>query len=219
MLADNVDKIESQWICCFLRDMPVESAEEAYEAILPYKDLIVGIGLDSDEYDRPPTLFSDIYKRAKADGFRTTAHCDVAQKDTHEHIRQVAEVVAGTGLDRIDHGLNAAEDPKLVELIKRRDLGMTICPWAYYRHEPKEEVFPRIKLLFDAGVKVTINSDDPGYMGFNYVLENLRLAESYCGFSKQEMIKLQKNAIDISWASDEQKKRMSHELDLYALKQ
>jgi adenosine deaminase len=150
---------------CFLRDMSVESALETYEAALPYAAFINAIGLDSDEYDRPPTLFNEVYARARQGGFHTTAHCDVAQKDTHEHIRQVAESVGGTGLERIDHGLNAAEDQKLIALIKAKGIGMTICPWAYYRHEPREEVFPRIRTLFEAGIPITIASDDPGYMG------------------------------------------------------
>jgi len=200
---------------CFLRDMSPASAMEHYEAALPYRSFVNAIGLGSDEYDRPPTLFNDVYRRAQEDGLHTTAHCDVAQKDTHEHIRQVADVVAGTGLERIDHGLNAAEDPKLVELIRSKDLGMTLCPWAYYRHEPKEEVFPGIRALFDAGIKVTINCDDPGYMFFNYVLENLRLVEVHCGFSRLEMVHLQKNAVAISWMPKDEKTAMLKELDQY----
>jgi adenosine deaminase len=73
---------------CFLRDLSPEAAMDTYIKALPFKDMIVGIGLDSNEFDRPPLLFEDIFLRARADGFKLTCHCDVTQKDTHEHIRQ-----------------------------------------------------------------------------------------------------------------------------------
>ncbi|KXT10785.1 hypothetical protein AC579_2970 [Pseudocercospora musae] len=57
-------------------------------------------------YDRPATLFDSLCRRARADGLHVIAHCDVGHKDTREHIKQVVSTVAGTGLNRIDHGLN-----------------------------------------------------------------------------------------------------------------
>jgi adenosine deaminase len=60
-----------------LRDMPLEAAIEHYEAALPYKDIITGVRLDSNEYDRPPSLFEELYLRARVDGFNLTCHCDV----------------------------------------------------------------------------------------------------------------------------------------------
>ena len=71
-----------------LRDLSPGEAMNTYIAALPYRDMIAGIGLDSNEYDRPPILFEGVYLRARADGFKLTCHCDVTQKDTHEHIRQ-----------------------------------------------------------------------------------------------------------------------------------
>lgn len=73
---------------CFLRDLSPDEAMESYLEALPFRDMIVGIGLDSNEYDRPPILFERLYLRARADGFKLTCHCDVTQKDTYEHIRQ-----------------------------------------------------------------------------------------------------------------------------------
>ncbi len=112
---------------CFLRDLSPESAMEHYELSLPYRDIIVGIGLDSNEFDRPPELFSEVYLRARKDGFRLTAHCDVKQPATLEHIRQVVTVLGGTGAERVDHGLDAAEKDELVNLIAEKGVGMTIC--------------------------------------------------------------------------------------------
>jgi len=206
-------QVKSQWIMCFLRDMSVESALEQYEAALPYRDMVVGIGLDSDEFDRPPVLFQEIFQRARKDGFRLTSHCDFNQKDTHRNIRQVAEVLGGSGAERIDHGLNAADIDDLIEVIKAKGIGMTICPCAYIRHTAVEEIFPRIRKLFDAGIKVTIASDDPAYMEDNWIMHNLHMIRDKCNFTNKDMIQLQKNAIDISWASDSLKDALLKELN------
>jgi adenosine deaminase len=193
--------------------MSPESAMEHYEAALPYRDMIVGIGLDSDEYLRPPSLFEKVFSRARADGFRLTCHCDVGQRDTHEHIRQVACNVGGTGAERIDHGLNAAQMPELMELIRVKGVGMTICPWAYLRHEPQEEIFPRITALYQAGIKVAIASDDPAYMEDSWILHNMLLARRMCGFGNADMARLTRNAAEISWAPESVKMDILRELE------
>lgn len=205
-------QVKSQWIMCFLRDMSPESAMEQYEAALRYHDMIVGVGLDSDELDRPPMMFQEVFLRAREDGFRLTSHCDFNQKDTHEHIRQVATSLGGSGADRIDHGLNAADDDELMRIIKEKGIGMTICPCAYSRHTPADEIFPRIRKLFEAGIKVTIASDDPAYMEDNWVLHNLLMLRDKCKFSDKEMVRLQENAIDICWASVEVKQELREKL-------
>ena len=210
--AETLD-LQSNWTLCFLRDISPESAMETYLLALPYRDVFVAVGLDSDEYDRPPALFEEVFLRARRDGFKLTAHCDVQQKDTHEHILQVATAMGGgVGADRIDHGLNAAERPELMEVIKRRGLGMTLCPHAYHRHEPTEWVFPKIRKLFDEGIKVTVNSDDPTYMHNMWVSDNLELVQRLCPFTEKEMVQLQMNAVDICWADEAFKERFRKEL-------
>ncbi|KAH8801469.1 hypothetical protein F5884DRAFT_684259 [Xylogone sp. PMI_703] len=211
--AEKILNVKSKWIMCFLRDMSPESAEEHYEAALSYRDMIIGIGLDSDEYLRPPSLFETVFSRARSDGFHLTCHCDVGQQDTQNHIRQVITSVGGTGAERIDHGLNAAQNPELIELIRQKGIGMTICPWAYLRHEPLEEIFPRMNILFDAGIKISIASDDPAYMEDSWILHNMLLAKRMCNFTNEDMIKLTRNAIDICWAPADIKLDILRELE------
>ena len=211
--------ITCNFILCFLRDMSPESAMEAFEACLPYRGKVFhGIGLDSNEFNNPPMLFDKVFQRARDEGLKITSHCDVGQKNTHEHIRQVASLIAGSGADRIDHGLNAAEKPELIDLIKQKDLGMTLCPHAYHRRLPTDYVFPLMRKLLDAGIKVTINSDDPTYMHQMWVEDNLRLSMKHCPFSRAEVVRLQQNAIDISWADDDTRGRLQVELDAFAKK-
>ncbi len=205
-------QIKSQWIMCFLRDMSEESAMIQYEAALPFKEMIVGIGLDSDEYDRPPLLFDAVYKRARADGFKLTSHCDFNQKDTHENIRQVSEALGGSGADRIDHGMNVADRDDLIDQIKKSGIPLTICPCAYIRHTSEIEIFPRIRKLFDAGIKITIASDDPAYMEDNWVLHNMHMVRDKCKFTDAEMVQLQRNAVDACWAPDRVKQALLEEI-------
>lgn len=176
-----------------------------YELILPYREMIVGVGLDSNEYHRPPLLFEEAYRRARKDGFKLTCHCDVTQKDTHEHIRQVACELGGTGADRIDHGLDAAEVPELMEMIKAKRIGMTLCPWAYVRHHREENMFGYVRKLFDAGVLVNISSDSPAYVEGNWVVDNLLLLKMKGGFTNEEIVQVQLNAVDMCWATEDLK--------------
>lgn len=186
---------------------------EHYKAAMPYRDIIVGIGLDSNEEDRPPRLFDDVFTLARRDGFKLTMHCDVDSKNTHEHIRQAASTIAGHGLDRIDHGLNAAERPELIDLILKRDLGMTICPWSYLRHTTFAELGPKIFALYNAGIKISINSDDPAYMEDCWALENLLLVKHLCNFTDDDVAMLSRNAIRSSFASPTVKEKILGEID------
>lgn len=205
--------VHSSWIMCFLRDMSPASAMEHYELALPYRHIFTAIGLDSDEYERPASLFEEVFARARRDGLKLTSHCDVYKKDTHEHILGVASQLGGYGADRIDHGLNAADRPELMQLIKDRGIGMTLCPHAYHRHEPTDMVFPLIRRLYDFGIPITINSDDPTYMHDHWVVENLELARELCPFDTQELVQLERNAVDISWASPQVKEMILQELN------
>ncbi|CAG8975120.1 hypothetical protein HYALB_00004418 [Hymenoscyphus albidus] len=204
--------IKSQWIMCILRDLSPESAMAQYEAMLLYKSMVVGIGLDSDEFQQPPSLFQAVFKRARADGFKLTTHCDFNQKNTHEHILQVAKSLGGNGAERIDHGMNAADHPELMQIIREKGIGMTICPCAYIRHTSEYEVFPRIRKLFDAGIQVTIASDDSAYMEDNWIFHNLYLVREKCEFTNGDLISLQRNAVSICWTDRETKIAILDEL-------
>ncbi|CAG8958561.1 hypothetical protein HYFRA_00009878 [Hymenoscyphus fraxineus] len=210
--AEKELNVKSQWIACFLRNLPQESAMEHYELLIPYKDMIVGIGLDSNEFNHPPSLFYDLFQRARNDGFKLTCHCDVAQPATHSHIHQVATSLGGTGAERIDHGLDAASDPSLVQIIKEKGIGMTLCPWAYVRHHTEEDIFGYLRKLFAEDVKIMISSDSPVYVESLWLDDNLKLIRSNAGFTNEEFERLMGNAIDICWAKHEVKMAFREEL-------
>jgi adenosine deaminase len=197
-------------IMCFLRDFQAEFAMATLVQALPYKEWIVGVGLDSDEKGNPPVKFAAVFARARAEGFRLTMHCDIDQENTTEHIRQALDVI---GVERIDHGTNALEDPKLVEEILGRGIGLTTCPISNGVVTAGMKA-AEIKQLFDLGVKVTVNSDDPAYFP-GYVAENLAVLRSELGLSEADLIQLQRNAVDISWAPPAVKDALLAELAAY----
>ena len=74
--------LRAQLIMCFLRDMPRRFRDgRPSSSPCPYKDKIIGVGLDSDERDNPPLKFKEVFRRARAEGYRLTMHCDVDQAD------------------------------------------------------------------------------------------------------------------------------------------
>lgn len=200
------------WIMCFLRDLSPESAIEHYLAALPYRDMIVGIGLDSNEDQRPPNMFEEVFAKARADGFRITAHCDVGKTYPIEHIRQTLFDIGQTGANRIDHGLNVVDSLELTESIRQKDVGMTICPWSCIRHQPLDDVFKRIRILFDADIKIAIGSDDPAFMEDTWILENYLVVKKYCGFSNREIAKMARDAVEMCWAPAQVKEEILDEL-------
>jgi len=183
-----------------------------YVAALEYRDMIVGVGLDSNEDQRPPALFEEVFSRARSDGFRLTAHCDVGKAYPLEHIRQVVLNVGQTGADRVDHGLNVVESPELMKSIHQKGVGMTICPWSYMRHQPMEEVFIRIRALFDAGIRISIASDDPTFMEDTWLLENLLVVKQFCRFTNDDILRLVRNSIEICWAPEHIKRDVLDDL-------
>jgi adenosine deaminase len=187
--------LHSQLIMCFLRDFQAEYAMATLLESLPYKEWIIGVGLDSDERDNPPAKFAAVYARARAEGYLLTMHCDVDQQNSVEHIRQA---LMDIGVDRIDHGVNILADPALVAEVKRRGIGLTVCPVSN-RFVTDGTKAAELKQLLDQGVRVTVNSDDPAYFTA-YVLENLITVQQELGLTKAEMITLQRNAIEASWA-------------------
>jgi len=203
--------IRSELIMCFLRDMSAASALETLEQSLPHKDGIIGVGLDSDERGNPPTKFKEVFARARDEGYRLTMHCDVDQENSVDHIWQCLNEI---GVERIDHGVNALEDDALIEEIKSRGLGLTVCPISngYVTDGLKSD---EVKRMLDRGVRVTINSDDPAYF-LAYVNENLVALQEAANLTRDEMVQLAKNGFMISWLPDDEKARYLNAVDAYA---
>ena len=191
--------LESALIMCFLRDMSADSAMQTLEQALPWRDWIIGVGLDSDERDNPPAKFAGVFERARTEGFLRTIHCDVDQQDSLAHIWQTLDI----GVDRIDHGVNCLEDSALVDEIKKRGLALTVCPISN-RYVAADLKAKQIAKMLDLGLKVTVNSDDPAYFP-GYMNENLIATQQAVNLSREQMLQLAVNAIEGSWLSQDER--------------
>ncbi|MEV4396109.1 adenosine deaminase [Nonomuraea sp. NPDC049607] len=208
--ADRQLGVRAQLIMCFLRDFQAEYAMATLLESLPYKEWIVGIGLDSDEKGNPPAKFAAVYERARQEGYLLTMHCDVDQDNSIEHIRQAIEEI---GVDRVDHGVNILEDQRLVDLVLARGIGLTCCPISngYVTDSMKSE---GIRKLMELGVRVTVNSDDPAYFD-GYVSENLVALQGELQLTREELAQLERNAFEITWLPRHLKDAYLAEIDGY----
>jgi adenine deaminase len=202
--------LRAQLIMCVLRDHSAEYAMATLVQSLPYREWIVGIGLDSDERGQPPVKFAKVFQRARAEGYQLTMHCDVDQQNSTEHIRQCLEVI---GVDRIDHGVNVLDSDELTAEVKRRGLGLTVCPVSN-RWVTGDMKAAQLKRLLELGIRATVNSDDPAYFGA-YVTDNLIAAQQAADLGRQELLQLQRNAIEIAWLPASVRDQLLAGLDRY----
>jgi adenine deaminase len=189
--------IDADLIMCFLRDHSAESAAETLEASVPFRQWIVGVGLDSDERGNPPEKFAEVFARARQLGYRLTMHCDIDQVGSIDNIRTVLQEIR---TDRVDHGTNVVEDPALVEELRSRGIGLTCCPISN-RFVTNDMKAAEISQLLRSGVRVTVNSDDPAYFG-GYIVDNYLALIEQAGLSSAEVVTLAENSFAISWIDD-----------------
>ena len=196
-----------QLIMCFLRDMSADSALATLEQSLPFRDQIIGVGLDSDERGNPPVKFASVFERACAEGYRLTMHCDVDQANSVRHIWQCLDDI---GVERIDHGVNCLEDGALVARLGGDGIGLTVCPvsnrWVTDGLKAAE-----LKTMLDRSLRATVNSDDPAYFGA-YVNQNLTAAAEAADLTVAE---LARNSFQIAWITPAGRDRYLADLDAY----
>ena len=198
----------SKLIMCFLRDLTPESAMEALEQALTFKDHISAVGLDSKELGNPPRKFEEVFKKARDAGFIAVAHA--GEEAPAQYVWDALEFLK---ISRIDHGYHSLEDPKLVEKLAREQIPLTACPLAsvgvcYFESMGK---FP-VKKMLDLGLLVMINSDDPAYFG-GYVTENYKAVSNALSLSEQDILTLLKNSFKASFLDQGTKASYLKEID------
>ena len=186
--------VQTQLILCFLREMSADSALQTLQSALPYRDWLVGVGLDSDEKGNPPSKFAAVFAAARAQGLKLTMHCDVNQENTLKHIGQVLNDIR---VDRIDHGVNSLEDPALCAQIRDRRIGLTVCPVSN-RFVVQSLTAQEIRRMLELDMLATVNSDDPAYFRA-YLNENLIALFEEGGLTLREIVQLVRNSFEVSW--------------------
>ena len=201
-------------IMCINRERSVASAFEMLDQAHAVRDKIIGLGMDSGpEYGNPPVKFRDVYARAREEGYFLTGHHDVDVWDSVKHIWQSLDII---GMDRIDHGLNASDDPKLVTELARRGMCLTGSP-VKRASDPEPQDIDRIRALDDAGVCVSLNSDDPAEFETGYLTNMLVLFQQASEYTKSDMTRLMLNAFDALWLPQDAKDEYIDALKEYAV--
>jgi adenosine deaminase len=198
-------------IMCFLRHKPAAEALEMLELALPHRDVIAGVGLDSAEVGHPPAEFAEVYGRARAAGFVAVAHA--GEEGPPQYITDALDIL---GVSRIDHGVAAIRDPELQRRLADERVPLTMCPLSNLELQVTPDLSRHpLKALLDAGLVVTVNSDDPAYFD-GYLLDNYVAAERALGLSRADLAQLARNSITASLLPDERKAELLAELDLLA---
>lgn len=195
--------ITSQLILCFLRHLTEEAAFETLTQAEPFLDQIVAVGLDSAEQGNPPEKFSRVFARARELGLLTVAHA--GEEGPADYIWTA---IKDLNVSRVDHGVRAVDDPELMRYLIKTQMPLTVCPLS----NTKLCVFDsmaqhNILEMLDAGVCVTVNSDDPAYFG-GYMTENFVALAEALNMTKAQATQLVQNSIEASFVDDTRKRTM-----------
>lgn len=195
--------ISSQIIMCFLRHLDQESAFETLKQALPFKDKIIGVGLDSSEQGHPPEKFKEVFEAAIGHGFLTVAHA--GEEGPAANIHNAMKLL---GVSRVDHGVRCVDDPELVKQLIEDRTPLTVCPLSNTKLKVFESMGDHnIVDLLRQGLCVTINSDDPAYFG-GYMTDNFMAVAEALPVSLEELQTFSLNAIEASFITDDEKQRL-----------
>ncbi|MER6995061.1 adenosine deaminase [Streptomyces sp. NPDC000410] len=204
--------VSTQLIMCFLRDEPAESAMETLDAAKPYLHHIAGVGLDSAEAGHPPAGFREVYAAAESLGLRKVAHA--GEEGPPAYIWEALDIL---GVERIDHGLRALEDPELVARLVRDAVPLTVCPLSNVRLRAVDTLEDHpLRAMMDAGLLVTVNSDDPAYFG-GYVGDTFHAVREALALSQEQLRELARNSFRASFLDHDELRRERYlaEVDSY----
>lgn len=186
--------ITHRLIMCFLRHLSEDDALAVLEEAKPYLQFIDGVGLDSGEQGNPPAKFARAFHAAHELGLRAVAHA--GEEGPAGHVSDALELLL---VERIDHGVNAIDDAALVEHLATHRIPLTMCPLSNQRLQVTPDLREHpLKRLMDAGVLVTVNSDDPAYFG-GYVADNYVAIAEALSLSEEEIARLAENSLLASW--------------------
>jgi adenosine deaminase len=196
-------------ILCFLRHLSEDDAFEVLDQALPYKDRIIGVGLDSSELGHPPSKFKRVFDRARDEGFHLMAHA--GEEGPPDYIWEAIDVL---GVERIDHGNRALEDEALVRRIAADGLALTVCPLSNLSLGVVDDLADHpLKRMLDAGLKATINSDDPAYFG-GYLGDNIDRVVTALDLAEGDLIRLFLNSLEASFAPEAWKRDALADFDI-----
>ena len=209
----NARNIEIALICDLTRNFGVERAQKTVELAIGLAESglgVVGIGLGGDEVNFPARLFSEQFAYARAHGLHCVAHA--GEDAGPESVREAIDIL---GAERIGHGVRALADPSLVAELAARRIALELCPTSNRLTGAVVSGSEHPIRAFDAaGVRCTVDADDPALFSTS-VSEELALVASWLG--EDALIRLTRNAVEASFASEEHKADLRRALETFGL--
>lgn len=202
--------ITSGLIMCFLRHLDEASAERTLDEALPWRERLIGVGLDSSEKGHPPSKFQRVFARARNLGLPTVAHA--GEEGPAAYVREALDLL---GVRRIDHGNRALDDPALIARLVAEKIPLTVCPLSNLRLRvvPDLKEHP-LRRMLQAGLMATVNSDDPAYFG-GYVTENYLAVQRALDLTRDEIVTLARNSFQAAFCDESIKQRHLVALDAF----
>jgi adenosine deaminase len=172
--------------------------------------LFIGLGVGGIEVGYPPELFTNIFAQARNAGLHVVAHAGETAGP-----QSVWGALNRLGAERVGHGVRSLEDPDLIQHLRATQTPLEVSPTSNYRLKvvPPDEPHP-VRQLFEAGVFVTVNSDDPPMFSTDLNQDYLTLAGQ--GFTWEELWRLNRNTLEASFLSDQEKEAYRVEWQAFA---
>jgi len=200
--------VSADLILCFLRDLGADAAMETLRAALPFREHFIGVGLDSAEVGHPPSLFAEVFGTARSEGLRMVAHA--GEEGGPDYVWEALDVL---GAERIDHGVRAMEDARLVSRLRAERVPLTVCPLSNVALRVVDSLDAHVlPAMLAEGLLVCLNSDDPAYFG-GYIDDNLDAVRRVLGLDDGQIARLARNSFDACFAPDADKERWKAEVD------
>ncbi|KAL1970165.1 hypothetical protein VTN77DRAFT_6570 [Rasamsonia byssochlamydoides] len=199
-------------ILCFVKHLPVDDAQRVFTQALERGDfesgVVHGIGCSSSEVGPPKDMFRDIYASAQSMGIRRTAHA--GEEGDPSYIGAALDTYK---VQRIDHGVTLIDDPRLMARVAMDEILLTVCPVSNVKLCCFDSVAQvPIRKFLDAGVKFSINSDDPAYFG-GFILDNYCAVQESFNLSIEEWRTIAENSIRGSWVDEARKSELLQLVD------
>jgi adenosine deaminase len=207
---DASEYISSALIMCFLRHLSESDALMTLEQALPYRSKLIGVGLDSSELGNPPEKFINLFGRCKELGLHLVAHA--GEEGPPAYISSGIDVLH---IERLDHGVRCLEDLTLTQRLVNLQLPLTVCPLSNVRLGVFDSMANHnLMQLLDAGLMVTINSDDPAYFG-GYINDNVIACFSSLPLTRAHAKQLARNSFEASFLDSGSKQQFLDAVDRF----
>ncbi len=189
---------DASLILCFLRHLSEDAAIATLQAALPWRDLFIGVGLDSSERGHPPEKFARVFAQARALSLHCVAHA--GKEGPPAYIESALDVLQ---VERIDHGVRCVESPALVARLAASRMPLTVGPLSNVKLCVfKSMAEHNLPALLAAGRCATVNSDDPAYFG-GYLNDNfIATFEALPQLGTAQAYQLLRNGFEASFASE-----------------